>query len=36
VLTGGDLAGDFGSDFAGEQRSGVRHIDGLALPARNA
>jgi len=36
VLTGGDLAGVFGSDFADEQRSGIRHIDGLALPARNA
>jgi len=31
VLVAGDLAGVFGSDFAGEQRSGVRHIDGLAL-----
>jgi hypothetical protein len=40
VLIGSDLAGvvgsGFGSGFAGEQRSGVRHVDGLALPARNA
>jgi hypothetical protein len=36
VLTGGDLADVFGSDLAGRQRSGVRHIDGLALQARNA
>ena len=30
-----NLVGVFGSNFVGEQRSGVRHIDGLALPARN-
>jgi hypothetical protein len=31
VLIAGDLAGV----FAGEQRSSVRHIDGLALQAGN-
>jgi hypothetical protein len=39
VLLAGDLAGVFGvfgGDLAGEQRSGVRHIDGLALQAGNA
>jgi hypothetical protein len=40
VLIDGDAGGvfgsDFGSGFAGEQRSGVRHVDGLALPTRNA
>jgi len=25
------IDGDVGDDFVGEQRSGVRHVDGLAL-----
>jgi hypothetical protein len=36
VLIGGDLAGVFGNDFPGEQQSGVRRVDGLALQAGNA
>jgi hypothetical protein len=36
VLIGGDLVGVFASVFAGEQWSGVRHVDGLALQAGNA
>jgi hypothetical protein len=35
VLIAGDLVGDLVGVFAGEQRSGVRHIDGLALQAGN-
>ena len=29
------IGGDLADDFADEQRSSVRHVDGLALPAGN-
>jgi hypothetical protein len=36
VLIGGDIADVFADVFADGQRSGVGHIDSLALPAGNA
>jgi hypothetical protein len=36
VLIGGDYADVFGSDFVREQRSGLHHVDGLALQTGHA